>query len=168
MSEGRVVVVGAGMAGLVAALLLASRGVPVTLLERAAGPGGKLRTATVAGRAIDAGPTVLTLRPVLEEIFAEAGASLAAAVTLRPAELLARHAWSGEERLDLFACPDRSEAAIAAFAGRREADGFRTFLDRARRVYEALEGPFIRGPRPSVLGLVGRIGARVPRREVGA
>lgn len=155
VSEGRVVVVGAGMAGLVAALLLASRGVPVTLLERAAGPGGKLRTATVAGRAIDAGPTVLTLRPVLEEIFAEAGASLAAAVTLRPAELLARHAWSERQRLDLFADRQRSAEAIGAFAGAGEARGYLRFCADAGRIFRTLEHGFIRAAKPSLPGLIG-------------
>ena len=37
----RVIVVGAGMGGLAAALDLARRGAAVTLLERAAAPGGK-------------------------------------------------------------------------------------------------------------------------------
>ena len=159
-AAGPVVIIGAGMGGLAAALHLAVHGVEVVVLERAAAPGGKMRQVAVDGHLLDAGPTVLTMPWVLETLLREAGTTLAEALPLRPAEILARHAWSGEERLDLFACPDRSEAAIAAFAGRREADGFRTFLDRARRVYEALEGPFIRGPRPSVLGLVGRIGAR--------
>ena len=39
----RVVVVGAGVGGLVAALLLAHRGLDVTVLERMGAPGGKLR-----------------------------------------------------------------------------------------------------------------------------
>ncbi len=72
MPDFHVVVVGAGVAGLVAALSLAARGVGVTVVERAATPGGKLRRVIVAGRAIDAGPTVFTLRDVFDDIFASA------------------------------------------------------------------------------------------------
>ena len=48
------------------------------------------------------------MRWVFEEIFASAGAALADRVTLVPAEILARHAWSEDERLDLFADNERS------------------------------------------------------------
>ena len=68
-----VAVVGAGIAGLVAALDLARQGVRVTVLERAAGPGGKLRQVKVGEHLVDAGPTVFTLRDVFDEIFASAG-----------------------------------------------------------------------------------------------
>ena len=56
----RVVVIGAGVAGLVAALELAARGVQVTVLEKAATPGGKLREIRIGNARIDAGPTVFT------------------------------------------------------------------------------------------------------------
>ncbi|HEV7440370.1 MAG TPA: FAD-dependent oxidoreductase, partial [Methylobacterium sp.] len=48
----RVVVIGAGIAGLVAALRLAAAGIEVTVLERAARPGGKMRSVSVAGRPV--------------------------------------------------------------------------------------------------------------------
>nr|WP_238313788.1 1-hydroxycarotenoid 3,4-desaturase CrtD [Methylobacterium crusticola] len=154
----RVVVIGAGIGGLAAALSLAQAGLAVTVVERAAAPGGKMRALPVGGLAVDAGPTVFTMRWVFEELFREAGADLAARVPLRRAAILARHAWGAGERLDLFADPARSEAAIAAFAGPGEADGFRRFRARAAEIYRTLEGPFIRGTRPSPVGLARRVG----------
>jgi 1-hydroxycarotenoid 3,4-desaturase len=154
MRTHRVAVIGAGIGGLVAALGLAARGVDVTVLERAAAPGGKMREVAVGGARIDGGPTVFTMRWVLEEIFAEAGASLDQHLTMRPATVLARHAWDGGGQLDLFADIDRSSDAIAAFAGPEEARGYRSFCDRARRIYATLEGPFIRAPQPSILSLL--------------
>ncbi len=152
--------IGAGIGGLVAALDLAVRGAQVTLLERAVTPGGKMREVSVGGVAIDAGPTVFTLRPVFEAIFADAGATLADHVGLRPAAILARHAWSARERLDLFADPARSEAAIGAFAGAAAARGFREVCARARQIYRTLERPFLHAPRPTPLGLVRDAGLR--------
>ena len=159
MRTDRVIVVGCGVGGLVTALRLAARGVDVIVVEKADGPGGKLREIVIGDAGIDAGPTVFTMRWVFDEIFASAGANLDAYLTLRPLEVLARHAWSEEERLDLFADRNRSADAIGDFAGAKEARSYRAFCDEARRIYETLEQPFIRSERPgNPLSLVRRVG----------
>ena len=149
----RVAVIGAGIGGLVAALELAAQGLDVLVLERADGPGGKLRAVEAGGARIDSGPTVFTLRSVFEEIFAACGELLEAHLTLQPLERLARHAWGPRDRLDLFADAERSADAIGAFAGPAEAAGYRDFCARARRIYGTLEPRFIRIQRPSLLSL---------------
>jgi 1-hydroxycarotenoid 3,4-desaturase len=155
-----VVVIGAGVGGLVATLDLAARGLGVTLLERAVAPGGKLREVRAGGAAIDAGPTVFTMRWVFEELFSDAGSSLNEHLRLRPASILGRHAWSETERLDLFADVERSEAAIGTFAGAAEARGFRAFCARAKNIWRTLEGSFIRSRKPTPLSLVRDAGLR--------
>ncbi len=146
----RAVVIGAGVGGLVSAVELARRGIEVVVLERAAKVGGKMRQVDVAGRSIDAGPTVMTMRWVLEEIFSAAGTSLDAELTLRRAEVLARHAWGEGPTLDLYADLDRTVEAIAAFAGRSEADGYRRFCAYSQRIYETVQKPFLCSERPSL------------------
>jgi len=153
MSRDRIVIIGAGMGGLAAALSLAARGEEVMVIERQPAPGGKMRRLSVAGRAIDGGPTVLTMRWVLEQLFAEAGADLADHVTLEPLALLARHAWSGRERLDLHADLAASADAIGAFAGAAEARHFLAFSAEARRIYQTLEKPFLCAQRPNPVSL---------------
>ncbi len=151
--DGRVVVVGAGIGGLVSALLLAAQGVPVTLVEAAEAPGGKMRRLPL-GAGIDAGPTVFTMRWVFEQILEQAGASLAELPPLAPLSVLARHAWRGHEaRLDLHADHRRSVDAIAAFAGPAEARRFEAFCAQAREVYRRLEGPYIRAGKPSLFSM---------------
>lgn len=157
--EERIIVIGAGIGGLVSAALLAARGCDVTLLEAAPGPGGKLRALPVDGAPIDAGPTVFTLRDIFETVFAECGDSLAAHLTLHPASILARHAW-GEDRLDLFADPAASEAAIGDFAGAAEARGYRAFRAESQRLFDALDRPFLNGTKPDPLTLGVRMGLR--------
>jgi len=159
-ADPRILVVGAGAGGLAAALELASRGVPVTVLERATGPGGKIRELDVDGRAVAAGPTVLTLRSILDELLAAAGTRLEAELAVTRAEILARHHWPDGSRLDLFADPARSEAAIAAFAGDAEARRFRAFRAEAARIWQLLEEPFLRALEPSLPGLLGGVGLR--------
>ena len=73
MADTRVVVIGAGIGGLTSALLLALRGCAVTVVEKEANVGGKVRRVAVDGALIDAGPTVFTLREVFDEVFDEAG-----------------------------------------------------------------------------------------------
>ena len=57
----RVVVVGAGLSGLSAALQLAGRGRCVTVVERGHHPGGRVGRADISGYRLDTGPTVLTM-----------------------------------------------------------------------------------------------------------
>src|SRR4051812_24453580 len=71
---GHVVVVGAGLSGLAAALHLRGRGRTVTVLERDAMPGGRAGRRDVEGFRLDTGPTVLTMPGVIEETFAAVGA----------------------------------------------------------------------------------------------
>lgn len=162
-SDDHVVVVGAGIAGLATAIRLAAQGVAVTVVESAEHPGGKIRTVLAAGKPVDSGPTVVTLRAVFDELFDIAGTRTEDHLTFRPAEILARHAWSATERLDLFADFERSADAVAAFAGPREAAHFRSFHEQAARVYRTLDRSFMRAPRPSPFGLTlggGLAGAR--------
>ena len=160
MPRDRVVIVGSGVAGLVSAFALAARGLDVTLLERAASPGGKMRQIAIGSSRIDSGPTVFTMRWVFDELFAAAGRNFADHVLLRPLEILARHAWDEHARLDLFADQERTIDAIGDFAGAEEADGYRAFCRDTNRIYEILEKPFLRASQPSMGGLIGADGLR--------
>jgi len=154
----RVVVVGAGMGGLAAAIDLARQGLDVTVCERAAVPGGKMREVDVAGAKVAAGPTVFTMRWIFEALFADAGASLDDYVEVVPADTLARHAWREGGRLDLFADVERSADAIGDFAGAQDAAGFRTFCARSADIFATLKHSFIAAERPNPVSLVGRVG----------
>ncbi len=160
MSRDRVVVIGAGIGGLVSALELAARGCRVTLCERAAAPGGKMREIFIDGVPLDAGPTVFTMRWVFDSLFAEVGTRLEDQISVTPLEILARHAWSEAERFDLFADLERTVDAIGDFSGGAEARRFLEFSAHARRIYETLEQPFICAQRPGPLSLVRSGGLR--------
>jgi 1-hydroxycarotenoid 3,4-desaturase len=155
-----VIVVGAGVGGLVAGLALARRGVSVTLVEKESVPGGKMRRLLVDGAGVDSGPTVFTMRWIFDAIFAEAGESLEAHLTLSPLSVLARHAWGAGERLDLFADRAASAEAIGRFSGPQEARRFERFCAEAARVYGVLEGPYIRSSRPTLASMMGGLGPR--------
>ncbi|GMN02967.1 phytoene desaturase family protein [Erythrobacter sp. MTPC3] len=135
------------MGGLSSAAMLAARGHDVTVIEKEDWVGGKARTVRVDGRDIAAGPTVFTMRDVFDRIFQACGARLDDYINVRRAEVIARHAWDDREQLDLFADPVRSEEAIGDFAGAGAASDFRAFREEARRIYEVLDEPFLRGDK---------------------
>lgn len=135
----RVIIVGAGFGGLACAVALAEAGVEVEVMERAEVPGGKAHLTQVGGRAVDAGPTVLTMRWVFEgyeHLF-------------EPLDVLARHAFADGTMLDLFADRMRSADAIGRFAGVKESQRYLAFARQAEEIWALARGPFVLSQRPS-------------------
>lgn len=156
-TQDRVVVIGAGMGGLAAAIRLSAAGRRVLVLDRHAAPGGRARQIPSEAGPVDAGPTVLTMRWVFDDLFAAAGASLDDYVTLFPQKTLARHWWPDGSQLDLFADEARSAAAVRDFAGPRAEAQFAAFSRRAADLFEAFDAPLMRAPQPSIAALTGHV-----------
>lgn len=153
MAKEKTIIIGAGIGGLVAAALLSARGEDVLVLERQAAPGGKMRRLMVGNKGIDGGPTVFTMRGIFDAIFDTLGTSLERELKLKPLSILARHAWSHEERLDLHADLKASADAIGKFAGADEAKNFLTFSAEAKRIYKTLKSPFIESQKPNPISM---------------
>ncbi len=153
-------VIGAGIGGLAATVRLAQAGFRVHVLERHGHVGGKMRTLPSAAGPVDAGPTVLTMRPVFEDLFAALGERLEDHLTLHRQSMIARHFWPDGSRLDLFDDPARNDTAIHAFAGAQAAHQFRAFSSRARALFKAFDSPMMQTPAPSLLPLVAHVAAR--------
>ena len=158
----RIVIVGAGIGGLAAALRLAHAGCAVTVVDAAGGPGGKMRTVASVAGPVDAGPTVLTLRPVFEELFTSVGEDLSAQLKLAPLTILARHFWQDGTTLDLMADPEESAANIGHAFGARAVADFRRFRARAARLFAAFDQPMMQAARPSQQALTAQV-LRQPR-----
>lgn len=83
MTGPRVVVVGAGIAGLATAALLARGGADVTVLERHESVGGRAGRLTLGGFTFDAGPTWYFMPEVFEHFFTLLGRDIRDYVTLQ-------------------------------------------------------------------------------------
>lgn len=142
----RVIVVGAGPGGLASAILLASGGLDVTVLERSPTVGGRTSHHRAEGYSFDIGPTFFLYPRVLDEIFRTAGTSLNAEVELVRLDPQYRLEFGAGGRID--ATPDVAtmERQIAAIAP-DDAAGFRRFMDENRIKLDAfrpcLESPFL-------------------------
>jgi phytoene desaturase len=74
MSNKHVIVIGAGPGGLTAAMILAKRGFRVSVYEAQERVGGRNGAFKLGSYTFDIGPTFLMLKPILDEVFEEAGA----------------------------------------------------------------------------------------------
>ncbi|MCT2587761.1 phytoene desaturase family protein [Actinophytocola gossypii] len=150
----RVVVVGAGLSGLAAALHLAGRGREVTVLERAAVPGGRAGRLDVGGYRVDTGPTVLTMRDVLAETFASVGDTVERRLELLPLSPAYEARFADGSRLAVHSEPDAMVDEVRRFAGDAEARGYLRLRDWLGRLYRAQYDRFIAANVDSPFALV--------------
>ncbi len=144
----KAIVVGAGFAGLAAALRLRKAGLEVTVIEQLGGPGGK----AIGWEGVPTGPTVLTLPEIPRRIFEAFGSSLP---ELKPVSPLTRYAWPDGR---VFAPELNIEATLAQLSV-QEAHDYRRLLGQARAMYEGARDTFIFGSPPQTFQLV-RYGLR--------
>ncbi|MCP2267535.1 phytoene desaturase [Actinokineospora diospyrosa] len=169
-----VVVIGAGLAGLSAALHLAGAGREVTVLEAAAVPGGRVRRERMGAYTVDTGATVLTMPELVEEALAAVGASLD--LDLVPLDPAYRAHFADGSTIHVHTAAEAMAEEVRRVAGPREAAGYlrlRAWLTELYRVQRDrfiganLDSPFdLLSPelaRLAALGGFGRLGPAVAR-----
>src|SRR5215213_1754433 len=83
MKQTSVLVIGAGIGGITAAIHLAQHGMKVTVLEKNGRPGGRCDRFSREGHYFDTGPTLLVMPLLYEAEFAALGASMAETLDLQ-------------------------------------------------------------------------------------
>ncbi|WP_214747662.1 phytoene desaturase family protein [Exiguobacterium sp. s189] len=128
MSKQRVAVIGAGPGGLAAAMLLAHRGVDVTVFEKQPFVGGRTSRLQVGEFTFDRGPTFLNMPYILEEIFEETGRDLHDYVEMKRLEpMYDLYFDRGTRQLSMTTDRDQMHQAIEAqFPGNGE--GYERFM----------------------------------------
>jgi phytoene desaturase len=149
-----VVVVGAGLAGLSAALHLAGRGRSVTVVERGDVPGGRVGRLDVDGYRLDTGPTVLTMPDLIDEAFAAVGESTADRMLLEPVEPAYRAMFADGSTLDVHSDRDAMAAEVERLAGPQQAQGYLRLRDWLTRLYQVEFDGFIAANFDSPLSLL--------------
>jgi 1-hydroxycarotenoid 3,4-desaturase len=144
----RVVVVGAGAGGLAAAVLLASRGWSVDVLEAGDRVGGKLGIGVHDGVEFDTGPTVFTLPHTLDSVLRAAGTSLEAELELLEPVPSFRYLYPDGVSLDIHPRVSETLDSVAGVLGEGAASELAGFLEYSGRIWRAAAPHFVFGPAP--------------------
>ena len=158
----RVVVVGAGLAGLSCALHLVGAGRDVTVLERESSVGGRVGTYRGPGYEIDNGATVLTMPELIADALAAVGADFSSVEPPLRTTLLspAYHArFADGTTLDVFSDPDAMAAEVTRMCGRDEARRYLRLRRWLAEVFDAEFDRFMDASFDSPLDLVSSRGA---------
>jgi phytoene desaturase len=129
------VVIGSGFGGLAAAVRLGARGYRVTVLEKLDAPGGRAYVYRRDGHTFDAGPTIVTVPFLFEELWALAGRKLADDVQLVRLDPFYRIRFPDGDVFDYSGDPERMRAEVRRISP-EDAGGYERFMADADRCYE--------------------------------
>lgn len=140
----RVVVVGAGLGGISAAISLAQEGYRVTLLDKNDWLGGKLSELKQDGYTFDLGPSILTLPHYFERLFERSGRRMEDYIPMRTVRPHWRCFFEDGETVDLT--PDRQRMDAQLRQVGEDPKNFHRFLDYSGQLYDlTAEGYFEQG-----------------------
>jgi phytoene desaturase len=159
----RIVVIGAGVAGLTAAIRLAATGHDVVVHEQSTVAGGKLATYEREGFRFDTGPSLLTLPQVFDGLGLD--------LPLERLDPVVRHIFPDATVLDSTSDAPAFAERIGTVLGARAATDWSRFWRRAERIWAASWRSVLQRPvRPATLAAlswrVGDLTAIAPGRSL--
>lgn len=148
MSAKKAIIVGAGIGGMATAIRLARAGFYVTIIEKNPRVGGKMYEKETDGYRWDMGPSVITMRHVLEELFASAGRKMSDYLTLLPIEPLTRYFYSDGIILDASRDWPQMATAIKQL-DERDVEGYLRYLAYSAQIHRITGPIFIYDQAPT-------------------
>ena len=149
MGNKKIAIVGAGIAGLSAAIRLAAAGHDVTIYEQNAEVGGKMAEYCTDQFRWDTGPSVITMRHVFEELFASANRQLSDYLTFLPVDPLTRYFYPDGTQIDITRDWQLLAEQIAAL-DERDVAGYLRFLQKSAEIHRITSPTFIYSQPPTV------------------
>ncbi len=138
----RVVVIGAGLGGMSAAIMLARDGFEVTVVEKNAHLGGKLNRLQTKGFSFDLGPSIFTLPQFFRPVFEGNGKRLEDYIALQRVDPQWRNFFEDGTVLDLWEDGERMRSELGRF-GPNVSQEYEEFLVYSRRQYQVVERGYL-------------------------
>ena len=154
----KVVVIGAGLGGLSAAISLATEGFSVDLLEKNDKVGGKLNILEKDGFTFDLGPSILTMPHIFQKLFTHAGKKMEDYVSIQTVEPHWRNFFEDGSTLDLCSDPVRMKHELDKL-GPNTANEFEQFLAYSKKLCEITEQGYFDKGLDSFWELISHYGA---------
>ncbi len=151
----RVIVVGAGIAGMCAATRLARAGHHVEVYENSHRVGGKCHTEWIGDFAFDTGPTLLTLPAVFRDFFLKTGDPMESVLSLQPVDPSFDYRFSDGSSVQ-FSNLSRYETirAIEKAFGTPSAEQWARLMTHASDIWDVSRVRFIESELTSLLSLL--------------
>jgi diapolycopene oxygenase len=144
-SNNRVVVIGAGLGGMTAAIQLARAGYSVDLLEKNGNIGGKLNIHQEAGFSFDLGPSIFTLPQIFRPVFEHDGKTLEDYIHLERVDPQWRNFFEDGTVVDLWEDDAPMQRQLARL-GPGAAEDYTAFRQYSKLQYDIVErGYFAQG-----------------------
>lgn len=143
--QGQVVVIGAGIGGISAAIALAQAGMKVTMVEKSDHLGGKLNVLEEKGFKFDLGPSIFTLPQVFRPLFEKEGKRLEDYVPLQRVDPQWRNFFEDGTVIDLWEKLEDMRVELAKLPdGAQAFEDYEKFVAYSREQYNVVERGYLR------------------------
>jgi diapolycopene oxygenase len=130
----KVIVIGAGLGGMSAAISLASKGHEVQVYEKNSKVGGKLNVLKKQGFTFDLGPSILTMPQIFEKLFKENNKNMEDYVEIQKIDLQWKSFFEDHPPIDLYDTPEKTVKANKLSQEDRE--GLKEYAQYSKKLYE--------------------------------
>jgi phytoene desaturase len=150
------IIIGSGLGGLSAALILAHSGQRVLILEKNATTGGKLGQVITDGFTFDTGPSLLTMPFVLEDLFAQVGEELSSHLTIQRLDTICRYFFHDGTTIDASSSLDKFRGQVSLFSP-DDAVNLESYFNYSKKIYEAAAPLFLFSPFREISALLSKV-----------
>lgn len=142
VKKSSVVIIGAGLGGLATAISLASKGYSVTVLEKNEKAGGKMDETFLGEFRFDTGPSLLTMKFVLEDLFRMQGKKLENYLTISPIDPICQYFFASGLKLNAYADIQRMIAELPDSL-KNEKQAIQKYLAYSKKIYDLTADLFL-------------------------
>ena len=142
MPSKKAFVIGAGIAGIAAAIRLAVKGYAVEVFEANSYPGGKLSEFEKDGFRFDAGPSLLTMPQYIDELFELAGRKPSDYFNYQKLDVLCNYFYEDGTRLTAYADEDTFANEVTT-ATSEVPSAIKKYRDNSRNIYNITNHVFL-------------------------
>lgn len=148
----KISVIGAGLGGLAASAILASKGHKVDLFEQNDTPGGKMQEIREEGFRFDTGPSLLTMPFILEQVFEACGKAASDYLEWTPTDPVCRYQFPDGSVFLNYHDPEKNRAELLRIAP-EDVDSWDRFMDYSAGLYRRTADTFLFNPLQGVRDL---------------
>jgi phytoene desaturase len=141
MPARKALIIGAGIAGIAAAIRLAVKGYQVEVFEANSYPGGKLAEIKQDGFRFDAGPSLLTMPQYVDQLFELAGKDPAQFFSYQKLDTICQYLYEDGSRLTANADKEKFISDVDCLTGEGNAIG--KHLENSSRIYKISDPVFL-------------------------